>query len=288
MSWSFSAHCLAWGKGGSSPRTRGTFAQGHRSAQAILSGFGLNIQVMTPPFDKIDLHIHTIFSDGRSSVDEAVKAARLKGLRVVAITDHYSEFKPLPKRMTRAQLPTYLTTLEGVGVLKGVEAEVLEDGGVSMSAETRRLCDVVIGGLHILGNRVFWYDPQPILDPRAFVEEMRRVLIRAMETGLLDIVAHVTWLPEAIRPQTHQLTDKEWAKSIIDAASDNGVAIEISGAWMVPDEGFVRECIRQGVRLSMGSDAHNANMVGDVRYPLEVLKRVGAPEDSLFLPKVEM
>ncbi|MFQ6075448.1 MAG: PHP domain-containing protein [Candidatus Bathyarchaeia archaeon] len=242
---------------------------------------------MKQPFDKVDLHIHTTFSDGRCSVDEVVTAARLKGLRVVAITDHYSEYKPLPKRMTRAQLPTYLTTLEGRGVLRGVEAEVLEDGGVSMSEEVSRLCDVVIGGLHILGDRVFWYDPQPIWNPRAFVEEMRTVLIKAMETGLLDIVAHVTWLPEAIRPQTHRLLTKEWVGSIIDAASDNGIAIEISGAWRVPDEEFVRECVRHGVKLSVGSDAHNAKMVGDVRYPLEVLGRVGAPDDSLFLPNVK-
>lgn len=234
---------------------------------------------------KVDLHIHTTFSDGRSSVQDVISVGRLKGIKVMAITDHYNEFVKLPKRLTREQLITYRSALEGTGVLKGVEADILEDGSVSVSKRTAESMDLVIGGLHALHGLTFWYDTAPIWNPTALAEDMRITLIKAMETGLLDIIAHVTWLPEAIQPQTGSLVTKEWIESVVRAACDNGVAVELNGAWKVPDEEFVRECVHQGVMLSAGSDAHSARMVGDVEYPFELMRRIGVPADSLFIPK---
>ncbi|MEM1569219.1 MAG: CehA/McbA family metallohydrolase [Candidatus Bathyarchaeia archaeon] len=40
-----------------------------------------------PPL-KIDIHIHTVYSDGRGTVREILKIAKLKGLDGLAITDH--------------------------------------------------------------------------------------------------------------------------------------------------------------------------------------------------------
>ena len=233
--------------------------------------------------DRIDLHIHTSFSDGVCSVKDVVKTAQTKRLNVFAITDHFNEFHELPKRMPKSQLKTYLNTLNDAGVIKGVEAEILSDG-VSISKQTANLCALVLGGLHILHDRVFWYDNQPIWDPKSFVEDVRVTLIKALESDLIDVLVHPTWLPEDIRPQTEKLITKDWIESVVDAASDHEVAIEISGAWKVPDEFFIRECLGKGVKLSVGSDAHNASMIGDVRYAVNLLKRVNASSDSIFLP----
>ncbi len=243
---------------------------------------------MNPLRGGVDLHIHTTFSDGSGTIEDVLRVGGQKGIKVMAITDHYSEFVPLPKRMARGQLPTYLNALEGIGVLKGVEVEILEDGSASISKSVAEPLDLVIGGLHILHGIVFWYDPAPIWNPTAFVEEVRTNLIKAMETSLLDVIAHVTWLPEAIRSQTEHLISKEWVESVIRAACDHGVAIELNGAWKVPDEDFVRECVHQGATLSVGSDAHFASMVGDVEYSFEVMRRVGVSPDSLFIPKPKL
>ena len=198
---------------------------------------------------RVDLHIHTTFSDGRSSIQEVINAGRLKGIKILAITDHYNEFFNFPRGLARNQFASYLTTLEGIGVIKGIETDIFEDGSLSISKNTAKALDLVIGGLHQLHEVAFWYDTMPILNPKAFAEDMRLTLIKAMETGLLDIIAHVTWLPETIRPQTDSVITKEWIKSVVRAACDNHVAIELSGAWKVPDEEFVRECLRQGVML---------------------------------------
>jgi len=233
--------------------------------------------------DKIDLHIHTTFSDGLCSVEEAVKLARAKKLEMFAITDHYSEFCDRPKRMPKGQLKVYLETLASHDVIRGVEADILPDG-VSISKKTTGLFDLVLGGLHNLRDRVFWGDDRPIWNPRVFVEDVRVTLIKAIESDLLDVLVHPTWLPEDIRPQTKHLISKDWIESIVDASSDHQVAIEISGAWKVPDELFVAQCLRHGVKLSIGSDAHTPSGIGDVGYAVDLLRRVGAPSESVFLP----
>jgi histidinol phosphatase-like PHP family hydrolase len=235
--------------------------------------------------NKLDLHIHTTFSDGRSSIQEVINVGRLKRIKIMAITDHYNEFVDMPKRLTKNQFATYLSALEGTGVLKGVEADIFEDGSVSISKNTAKSIDLVLGGLHKLHNITFWHDITPILNPKAFVEDMRVILINAMETGLLNVLAHVTWLPETIRSQTGTLITKEWIRSVVKTACNNKVAIELSGAWEVPNEGFIRECISQGAILSTGSDAHSADMVGNIEYSLELLKNTGVTFDSLFLPQ---
>ena len=109
-------------------------------------------------------------------------------------------------------------------------------------------------------------------------------MIKAIESELLDVLAHPTWLPEAIRPQTKRLITMDWINSVVHSASDHDVAIEISGAWKVPDELFVKECISMGVKLSLGSDAHDASRIGDVAYGINLLKQVNATSEDVFVP----
>jgi histidinol phosphatase-like PHP family hydrolase len=116
------------------------------------------------------------------------------------------------------------------------------------------------------------------------MKDLSRALIKGMETGLIDILAHPTWLPEGIRSQAADLVTAEWVDEVVDAARDWGVAMEVSGAWRVPEEPFVRRCISRGVELSIGSDAHNINMVGETGYAVDLLKRAGAQAQDIFLP----
>jgi putative hydrolase len=66
---------------------------------------------------------------------------------------------------------------------------------------------------------------------------------------------------------------------------DNNVAIELSGAWEVPNVKFVRLCLKQGVKISVGSDAHIAKEIGNVTYPLKILNLVKVKVEDLFIPK---
>jgi histidinol phosphatase-like PHP family hydrolase len=106
-----------------------------------------------------------------------------------------------------------------------------------------------------------------------------------MESQMIDVLVHVTWLPEAIRSQSKKLITQEWMKSLILTALDNNVAIELSGAWEVPNVEFVRLCLKQGVKVSVGSDAHTVKEIGNVVYPLKILNLVKVKVEDLFIPK---
>lgn len=233
---------------------------------------------------RIDLHLHTHFSDGTSSLEDVVRVAQNRGLTYTAITDHYSAFQELPKRMTPRALHAYLQALEGVNAFKGLEVEILDDGTVSMAPPTKTAFDLILGGLHILQGTRFWGDATPILNPHGFVEAIRVALITAMESRLLDVIAHVTWLPPSLHHQADTLLDAAWADSVVDAASDFDVAMELNGAWRVPHEAFVERCVHHGVKLSLGSDAHTLHAIGHTAYGVTLLQALDVPHELIYLP----
>jgi len=237
---------------------------------------------------RLDLHLHTQFSDGNSTVDAVSRAALAKGLTHIAVTDHYSELTPLPNRLSQRDLGPYLTALERVPAFKGLEVEILAGGAVSISPETRQAFDVIVGGLHTLHGIQFWRDWTPILDAPGFLEDVRVALITALESRCLDVLAHATWLPPALQAQRRDVVDEAWMVSVIEAASAYGVAIELNGRWRLPDAAWVQQCVRHGVPLSLGSDAHTLREVGNTGHGVQLLTDLHVPPDLVYLPQPMM
>ena len=69
------------------------------------------------------------------------------------------------------------------------------------------------------------------------------------------------------------------------AAAMAGIAFEISNRYR-PHERFVRRAAAAGVRISLGSDGHTAEQVGQIAWPREVAARAGVREEELFDPLV--
>lgn len=92
----------------------------------------------------IDLHAHTVFSDGTFTPEQLVALARDRGLHTLAVTDHDST-----EGLDRA-----LAAADGVGpdIVAGVEFSTVRDGH----------------GIHVLA---YW----PDLDDRTFQAELRRL-----------------------------------------------------------------------------------------------------------------
>ncbi|MFH0749054.1 MAG: PHP domain-containing protein [Candidatus Bathyarchaeota archaeon] len=234
---------------------------------------------------KIDLHIHTTFSDGACSIEQIMSLPVVKNLQIIAITDHYCEFLFLTNRMTKHSLSKYLPILENFNLLKGIEVDILDDGLVAISRASLFMFDVVIGGLHSVCGINLWNDFTSILNPSKYMETLRVALIKAMESKKLDIIAHITRLPETLHSEHSKLFTDDWIESVVKSASDNNVAIELSGAWKIPDERFITKCLNYGVKMSLGSDAHTCKMIGKTGYGVEMWKRLDICKDCLFLPK---
>lgn len=70
--------------------------------------------------ERIDLHVHTLASDGSDAPETVVRKAAAAGLRAVAITDH-DTFAGLPEALAAG-------TARGIEVVPGVELSTVWGG----------------------------------------------------------------------------------------------------------------------------------------------------------------
>ena len=102
----------------------------------------------------------------------------------------------------------------------------------------------------------------------------------------VDILAHPTLLPMKLRKlPLEELWTEPREERAVAALARAGIAFEISNRYR-PHERFVRRAADAGVRISLGSDGHTAEQVGQLAWPRELAARVGVPEDELFDPLV--
>ena len=102
-----------------------------------------------------DLHMHTTATDGAASLEEMVQAARLRGLQYIAITDHsqrVSMARGLDADRLLAQWRDIDRLNERLGgaflVLKGIECDILEKGGMDLPDEVLAQADWVLASVH--------------------------------------------------------------------------------------------------------------------------------------------
>lgn len=152
---------------------------------------------METPF--VDLHCHSTYSDGRTPLGEMVGRSRELGIPYFAVADHYSDERValLYRRMNRERLNAYLAEARALGVCTGVEADLLPGGVVALAESDRPRLDLVIGGLHQLRGHLFFAGHEEIEDPAGFAAEIGEILVGAMRSGLVDVIAHPTKLPDA-------------------------------------------------------------------------------------------
>jgi DNA polymerase (family 10) len=102
-----------------------------------------------------DLHMHTTATDGKASIEQMVEAAQQRGLSYIAITDHSQRVsmargltvdRVLEQWKTIDQLRKHLD--ESFTLLKGIECDILEKGGMDLPDEVLAEADWVLASVH--------------------------------------------------------------------------------------------------------------------------------------------
>ncbi len=209
-----------------------------------------------------DLHMHTIASDGRNTIEEMARAARARGYEYLAITDH-SATHGFGDHVTPAELERQMervaevnARLDGIEVLIGTETNILPDGSPDYDDELLARLDWVVGSVHTSFGM-----------PEA---EMTKRVVAAIEHPWIDAIGHPTG--RKITSRQPYAIDID---AVIEAAARTRTMLEINSA---PDrrdlnDVHARAAMEAGVPILIDSDAHGADRLEHVRWGVATARR---------------
>lgn len=209
------------------------------------------------------LHAHSTWSDGAAEIAVMADAARELGYSYLAITDHSRSLAVaggLDEARLRAQgeeIAALNATYGGsFQLLRGIECDVLADGTLDLPVAALRELDFVIGSLH--------------MHQRQERETITARALRALETGVVDLLAHPTGRILGVRDAS--ALDLE---CVMERAAELDVALEINAYpdRLDLDDLQARRARERGVLLSINPDAHRTEHLGLLRYGLAQARR---------------
>lgn len=223
---------------------------------------------------KFDFHVHTNHSDGISAPIAMVEAADARGLEAVALTDHGPE---LHVGTLREELPAMLQDIEiarsdaSIPVLAGMEANIVDKNGrVDVDEDFAKKLDLFMVSIHTLEN---------LIDPSEVAREYLSRVTKAIENRKIDVLGHPFFYHQNLLPHISRDDVEEFVK----LAAKRGVAMEVNVKYSAPEDDFLALCIREGVKFSIGSDAHRPPEVGRIDWALATLRKVGAKREDMIL-----
>jgi len=225
---------------------------------------------------KGDLHVHSKWSDGTSSIEEIARAAQKRGYRYVAICDHTQSLRIAhgldeSRRLKQIEEIDRLNDrLEGFRILKGAEVDITMDGKLDLPDRVLERLDLVLVSIH-----------------SGFKQEkgkMTQRIIQALESPFVHILAHPTGRLLGER-EPYEVEMEE----VMKAAKRHGKAMEVNAYFERLDLDDVR-CRRAkeiGIPLAIGTDTHHLDQMWMMSLGVSVARR-GWLEPSNLLNTMDL
>jgi DNA polymerase (family 10) len=210
-----------------------------------------------------DLHMHTMWSDGRDSVEQMVFAAQQLGYDYVAITDH-SERSLASRKMSGSDIPRQRREIEKIrqrvpamAILHGIEVDIMHDGTLDFDDDQLAGFDIVLASLHDHGGHE--------------ANRLTERYLRAIRHPLVNVITH----PANRSPTRFAGYDLDYDQ-LFAAAAETGTAMEIDGApgHLDMDGALARRAVAMGVTVAIDSDCHRSDALGrQMRFGLGTARR---------------
>lgn len=219
---------------------------------------------------KGDLHMHTTASDGAGTILEMAEAARERGLKYIAITDHSKRVSMANGldadrlRIHWEEIREVREQIKGIEILCGIECDILEDATMDLPDDVLEEADWVIAVLH--------YGLQ---QPR---EQIMKRLMTAITNPHVNIIGH---------PTGRMVGKREGADidmtEMLKAAADNGVMMEINAHYKRLDLNDVNAAAARdlGIPIVISTDAHSVNGYDVLTYGVDQARRAGLTKENI-------
>lgn len=218
-----------------------------------------------------DVHMHTVETDGRNTIQEMAEAARERGYKYMAITDH-SKNLAFANGLDDARAIEHIKriravaeSIDGIRVFAGIEVDILADGSLDLSGSVLEQMDLVIASVHSHFNQS--------------AEEMTERLLKAIANPNVSIIGHPTG--RILLRRDAYAYDMD---AVLQAAVRNKVAMELNA---YPDrldlgERHLRMAKQHGVKIVINTDSHHTSHMEKIRFGVLQARRAWlTPQDVL-------
>ena len=211
-----------------------------------------------------DLHMHTDATDGTATLEEMVAAAQARGLKYIAITDHsqrVSMANGLDGDRARRQweaIDRLNSKLRGFRILKGIECDILEKGGMDLPDDVLSEADWVVASVHYGQNQ-----------PR---EQITKRIVDALRNPNVSAIAHPTGrLINRRKPYDVDLDE------VFAVAKAEKKFLELNAnPWRLDlDDVACAAAKRHGILIVISTDAHSTGDLNKMRYGVLQARRGG-------------
>jgi DNA polymerase (family 10) len=218
-----------------------------------------------------DLHVHSDWTDGTTTIAAMAAAAQARGYEYIALTDHSRRVAMThgldPARLSRQirEIDRLNQKLHGFTILKGIEVDILKDGHLDLPDSSLSRLDIVIAAVHShfqLSRR----------------EQTDRI-VRAVENRRVSILAHPTGRLIGEREPYDVDMDR-----VIAAAHDAGCHLEINAE---PDRLDLNDihahaARTMGVKVAISTDAHSVDAFQCMRFGVDQARRAWLTADDVL------
>ena len=215
-------------------------------------------------------HCHTIYSDGRDSIEEMALAAEAMGMEYVTITDHSQTAyyaRGVGIERLRAQWDEIARVQERVNikVLKGTESDILADGSLDYPDHYLEQFDIIIASIHARHK----------MDS----DQMTRRLLRALKSPFFKIWGHPLGRLLQSRPPFECRMEE-----VLDAIAASRCAIEINGDphRLDMEPRWIRESRKRSIKFIVSTDAHSVSGLQNLPYGVAMARRGWLERDEVL------
>lgn len=212
-----------------------------------------------------DLHMHTSASDGTATIREMADAAISRGLQYIAITDH-SKRVSMAHGLDVERLLDQWRMIDEINkeyegrlvILKGIECDILEKGGMDLPDDCLVQADWVLASIHY--------------GQRQSREQITDRILGAIENPHVDCIAHPTG--RLINRRDPYEVDLD---AVMKAAVENGVLLELNAnpARLDLNDTHASAAKRLGIPVVINTDAHSTDGLDVMRYGIKQARRAG-------------
>ena len=225
----------------------------------------MNIEKLNKYQGVVDLHTHTVASShAYSTIYEYINMAADKGVKLIGCSDHGTELSDGAFHkwhfLNLKCVPSYC---EGVIILKGIEANIREDGSTNCNDSFLDVLDYVMAGFHA-----------PVCCGNNDVQRNTKLLKKVICSGTVDIISH----PANCR---YPIDIEE----IVKDSLKHNVALEInSSAYSRTGENnenmtvdLIRCAKSYNAPLIIGSDAHICYGLAEFELACRLFEKAECP-----------